>query len=841
MSEKLQDKILKKYGEMHLEKLKIPSYISQNLNKQLRDYQQKALKYYLANNETLKQNHLMFNMATGSGKTLIMAALILDCFKNGYENFIFFVNSKSILEKTKANFADKFSSKYLFSQNININSKNIEINIINSLQNSKSGFINIYFTTIQNIFSLFTNERENAINLYDLESKKLIFLADEAHHLNAETKNKLTKNENEIKQGWEGIIKKAFNSHIENKMFEFSATIPKDKSVQEKYIDKIIYEYDLAKFSNDGYAKRIYLMKYSTNIESRILGSILLSLWRELIALKNNIDLKPVILYKSESIAESKRNHNIFINFINNLDSMFLQSFYENNNAEYLAQSLNFFKQYFEKDFVLYKLTKFIKEKFKKEYILNTNDEKEIENNQILLNSLESQGNNVRVIFSVDKLNEGWDVLNLFDIVRLQEKSGNNNITTKEAQLIGRGARYYPFNIKSFAPSMEYKRKFDSNINNELSILERLIYHTINEVKFIENLNKTLTENGLLIESPSKIIKLTQNESLKEIIKNDKIYYIKNKRQKRKDSKEPLSNKELESKMQGLVIPLISNDISQNEVIFTDTKDIEDTESNTNIIKNIGNVLEARFFQKALNVLEIGFDKLKLDYTDIESKIDFINKYLNPINIICDKKQKFDNAVINLEIAKFILKNFRNLTLIEQEKYEVTDFEIKEFNIKNKEIFTNKIPTDISKYQWLYYHAKALLDSELEKDFLVFIESKKDKINLAFEKWFILRNENFNEFKIYDNRENEESYAKGFSPDFILFTKKENDIGFFATECFIEAKGRHLALADKWKEDFLKSINSMELVSKDSIKAKVKLKSLPFFMINILMMLLANL
>ena len=68
----------------------------------------------------------MFNMATGSGKTLIMAALILDCYKRGYRDFIFFVNSTSILEKTKANFSDSKSSKYLFSQNILIDSKNIK-------------------------------------------------------------------------------------------------------------------------------------------------------------------------------------------------------------------------------------------------------------------------------------------------------------------------------------------------------------------------------------------------------------------------------------------------------------------------------------------------------------------------------------------------------------------------------------------------------------------------------------------------------------------------------------------------------------------------------------------
>ena len=114
----------------------IPNYITDNLNKELREYQKMALLHYyelqnlkdyyidyykdeekfLNNNDNYTLNHLMFNMATGSGKTLVMAALMLELYKQGYRNFIFFVNSRSILEKTKANFCDESSSKYLFAR-----------------------------------------------------------------------------------------------------------------------------------------------------------------------------------------------------------------------------------------------------------------------------------------------------------------------------------------------------------------------------------------------------------------------------------------------------------------------------------------------------------------------------------------------------------------------------------------------------------------------------------------------------------------------------------------------------------------------------------------------------
>ena len=66
--------------------------------------------------------------------------------------------------------------------------------------------------------------------------------------------------------------------------------------------------------------------------------------------------------------------------------------------------------------------------------------------NAVLLNSLGNINNPIRVVFAVAKLNEGWDVLNLYDIVRISEGAGTTRTATdSEAQLIGRGARYFPF------------------------------------------------------------------------------------------------------------------------------------------------------------------------------------------------------------------------------------------------------------------------------------------------------------------------------------------------------------------------------------------------------------
>ncbi|EAI7966234.1 hypothetical protein CRS92_08305, partial [Campylobacter coli] len=68
---------------------------------------------------------------------------------------------------------------------------------------------------------------------------------------------------------------------------------------------------------------------------------------------------------------------------------------------------------------------------------------------------------------------------------------------------------------------------------------------------------------------------------------------------------------------------------------------------------------------------------------------------------------------------------------------------------------------------------------------LNFIEVKKDEINKVFSKWFVIRNEGFEEFKIYDNRKDEVTYAMGFEPDFIFcrrknkMSQKKNKMSYF--------------------------------------------------------------
>lgn len=81
-----------------------------------------------------------------------------------------------------------------------------------------------------------------------------------------------------------------------------------------------------------------------------------------------------------------------------------------------------------------------LRDDFSAEHCISANDDKEAAARQIALNSLEDATNPYRAVFEVKKLDEGWDVLNLFDIVRLYEtrQSSGKRIspaTISEAQL----------------------------------------------------------------------------------------------------------------------------------------------------------------------------------------------------------------------------------------------------------------------------------------------------------------------------------------------------------------------------------------------------------------------
>ncbi|GAA7209864.1 DEAD/DEAH box helicase family protein [Helicobacter pylori] len=800
--------------------IELPTHITSNLKKELRDYQKQAIHNYLEKRQSNPfQKHFMFEMATGSGKTLVMAGLILECYKQGYQNFIFFVNSTSILEKTKLNFTDSVSSKYLFSENISINDENTEIKSINNLNESQASAINIYFSTIQGLFSLFTKAKENAISIEDLKDRKLVFLADEAHHLNTETKKKLSDAEFSEKRNWESVVKLALEQNKDNLLLEFSATIPNEKSVKDKYENLKVITYTLKEFSEDRFCKNIYSLSYENKeLETRFLGACVSSLYKELLAQHHNIEnFKPCILFKSERIEDSKENQECFNAFLENLSPSDLENFFNHSRNAFFKDAKNFF----DKQNYTPNLAALLQTKFKKSVQINTNNEKELEKSMLLLNSLEDRENPKRVIFSVDKLNEGWDVLNLFDIVRLKNKA-NKKDTTKDAQLIGRGARYYPFSYNGFKPNCIefYQRKFD--LFNPLSALERLDYHAVYNSEFIAELKNDLEKLGLglMDEKENKekqTIPLTPT-------KNFKCYYASNTKDKNKNLFTKDYTSPVRVKLESLHVPLNGLNVREEQVDFKENKSGDKT---YNYRPNTLDKIPLNYFLKALNVKNLDFKTLKKAFKKraFNNKVEFIEQYISPLQTNFHIKQKFDDNETLLKLAVYIIENLKDTLLKEQDKPSVSALELKEFETHNRSLSASELEKDIPCYEWLLFKDMRKLDSELEREFLGFINKNKEVLDKKFKEWCVLRNDHFTELKVFCNIESNHYYGQGFEPDFILFARTHSD-EFLGFTCYMEAKGEHLEHSNAWKEEFLKMLENAVL---ESHNKKLDLKGLPFF------------
>ena len=499
----LYDTIVEEFGRRTIAATEIPAYLTDNLNPEfeLRPYQEEAFALFMLcfeNDFDGKEHplHLLFNMATGSGKTLIMAGLILYLYEKGYRNFLFFVNSTNIIEKTKDNFLNPLSSKFLFNEPLHIGGNQVSVTPVANFEGANDRDINICFTTIQKLHSDLTNQRENAITFEDFRKHSVVLIADEAHHMNVSTKS-----QRELFDSWENTVERIFRQNRDNLLLEFTATHDYETpAMVEKYRNKVINRYDLLQFRNDGFSKDVVIVQSDFDLNRRILQALILSQYKHEVAAKNEyrINLKPVILFKAHrTIEQSKENKANFHRLIDGLTAEQVRAIRQSN-IPAVQRAFEFFDAEGTGD---EELAERLKWEFQENYCLSVNNENEKEAYQILVNTLEDRTNRIRAIFAVQKLNEGWDVLNLFDIVRCYEArdSGKNRIgktTISEAQLIGRGARYFPFVLPD--DDERYRRKFDGDLEHELRVIEELHYHSINDSRYISELRTALIEEGII-------------------------------------------------------------------------------------------------------------------------------------------------------------------------------------------------------------------------------------------------------------------------------------------------------------------------------------------------------
>ncbi|WP_206465013.1 hypothetical protein, partial [Brachyspira hampsonii] len=500
------------------------------------------------------------------------------------------------------------------------------------------------------------------------------------------------KNTNE---NWESTVQTIFQSNKDNFLLEFTATIDyENKSIVDKYLDKTIFKYDLLKFRQDLYSKEIDIIQNDVDKKYLMLGAVILSEYRREIASNNGIELKPIILFKAHKlIKESQANQEIFNDLIDNLkekdiDKLYKSNLKENDKKNIIYKSIEYFKDKY-KYFDIF--ISRIKEAFKREYQLITNektkpseekndkDSKEISKQNKLLNTLENKDNPIRVIFSVNKLNEGWDVLNLFDIVRLYEtrdadtkKKKAGKTTISEAQLIGRGARYYPLRLDYYNDDEIYKRKYDKDLDNDKRILETLYYHSIKDSRYISELRTVLREHGLLDDVYCR----EEDFKLKEIVAKyaDTNFIFSNRKEEKarlyKEDKTLIGNKksfeDIKSYFKNITLEYIckTGSIKVEHAINEEDKNLTESEKLRNLkIESLGKPKHKSFGDikdyikiNAWYKMNYGFDKLKPKFQDLKNLYELFYHLRDIKFIFFNLNDKYIN--INEEYINFLTNVF---------------------------------------------------------------------------------------------------------------------------------------------------------------------------------------
>lgn len=892
---------------------KIPDYILDNIKYTPYQWQKEALEnflYYQNPQSDLKTlpTHLMFNMATGTGKTLVMAALILYYYKQGYRHFLFFVNQNNIVDKTESNFLDPFHNKYLYANPIVIDNQTVNFKQVDSFTDvdEDDGEIQIIFTSIHKLHNAIYTVKENQVFLEDLQKRNIVMLGDEAHHLNSDTKKKKGEqtdldlktemsafsSQKDKEKSWERTVtelilekKEADQSHENrNVLLEFTATVPKNKNVQAKYKNKTVYKFDIESFLRAGYTKEINLVSSSEDRKQRILQALLFNWYRSEIAIKHGIpNFKPVILFRSKFV-KKKKEENIYKDyalFRETVDSLkpddfgFLKTVKKESVKKVYKKGksrlVDIDKYITDNDISLTQIINYIKGNFKdnqncilthsqkKEATGRWGEDKTTPEQDELLNNLEDKNNPITAIFTCKRLTEGWDVLNLFDIVRMYEgetRGGGHRdqpgkSTVSEVQLIGRGVRYYPFQYNNEIPN---KRKFDNDLQNDLRVLEELYYHCDDNKNYVFELKAELKRKKLLPEDDKQLKVFDVKKQIKEdensFYNSTKIYQnnrVENPNRKKRSLENIKASWEFKDRIENVSILEEGiefekeTDKTRFKIVSEDGRIIKVKVSE--IYQNFRHILfKALNVQSQKNRSILRFNLLKKDLAlDSREELfsdNFIGDFVITIAVPEEIKHFSEiQAKDKLNILTNFLKQFAKELQEYSNPYIGTNFVAEDFSTyfaapKEKSISpdeeSKRLEQDLIGKNW--YALNSFHGTSEEKSLIKFLKDSMENFKSIYGQVSLLRNEEV--YKIYDFDK-----GRGFQPDFLLFLKKKNQNLYY--QVFIEPKGDQFKDAsggfdesgESWKQDFLEQITKKyggEFILKSENK-DYKLIGLPLY------------
>ena len=428
---------------------KSPLEIQKNLLRQVQYKHITPLLEVVDSETKRKAPFIGYEMATGSGKTMLMGASVYYLHKfHQVKNFLIITpSSTEIYKKTIRNFT-KGSVDTVWNDDVPF-----KFNLINgdNYKDTKDLYhsdtdANIFIFNIDKFGTNATNTKKewegsiwkdkdgNTISLLEfLAQNDLVIITDEAHHAQSRK------------------AKQVINSFKPLAVLEFTATAIETERNENKKNQTIVYKYDIKKFLEDKYGKRVRVLalpgeehkikgkkKEITTIEClKLLTFFLVHLVKKK-AIESDVKcrgVKPIgfVKVKNEIVFAEKVEKYIKEELASDTEN--LEIILEKSKVED-TETTNLILELFKND-------------FNSDITLLQDEINKVAQNSILLHSKSDklvkkefddiQKNKVEIVIFIDMLNEGIDMPNIYSMVIINDTPSEFKTSVK--QIVGRGVR----------------------------------------------------------------------------------------------------------------------------------------------------------------------------------------------------------------------------------------------------------------------------------------------------------------------------------------------------------------------------------------------------------------
>jgi len=471
-----------------------------------RSLKEKTLQEAKNDEEKIVQWHKVgFEMATGSGKTLLMGATILDLWHKGYKDFLILTPNTILFDKTIENFTPR-AVKSIFGDGWNLT-----YNLVtgNSYRDKTCGWeedkdISFYVFNMQKFYdksalaqkdgedtmrgtpyvrrpleeSLWRDKSgENTISFVEfLRERRPVIISDEAHHY-------------QQKKTTEAILEL-----LPSAVLEFTATSLEKGGESESFGQNNLYKYPMQRYINEGYGKRIFAVGCGTSDEKvtdevsdsdkqKLVWGMLIHLmkWESLAAVNAPVK-KAMLLTKARSIKHADAIDTYLKNWPDSVSSE-IDEVLEQVNREG-TDIAKIVRQYTPKNKT--DLVKKLSAVAKSVFTIHSENKSD---DEIWTDYQSLDDNKAEIVNQVRIFTEGVDYDNFYTIVVLGDTV--EKVGLAAAQLIGRGLRLY-----------KEKREFDI-LGHELKEQSEILHIICERGRRFDQIVEEIRENLKL--SPASI------------------------------------------------------------------------------------------------------------------------------------------------------------------------------------------------------------------------------------------------------------------------------------------------------------------------------------------------